>query len=84
MPEAEALVEVTGVGTLSDYASVERILGELPGVRRSGLQEAEGTTATFRVLIRGGAEAVQRALSASARFTRTGVANGRLMYQYRP
>jgi hypothetical protein len=84
MPEAEALVEVTGVGTLSDYASVERILGELPGARRSGLQEAEGTTATFRVLIRGGAEAVQRALSASSRFTRTGVANGRLMYQYHP
>ncbi len=84
MPEAEALLEVTGVGTLNDYASVERILSELPGVRRSGLQEAEGTTATFRVLIRGGAEAVERALSASNRFTRTGVANGRLMYQYRP
>jgi hypothetical protein len=84
MPEAEAVVEVTGVSTLSDYASVERILNELPGARRSGLQEAEGTTATFRILIRGGSEAVERALSGSPRFTRTGIANGRLMYQYHP
>jgi uncharacterized protein len=84
MPEAEALVQITGVATLTDYASVERILSELPGTRRSGLQEAQGTTATFRVLIRGGAEAVERALAGSSRFTRTGIANGRLIYQYRP
>ena len=84
MPEAAALVEVTGVGTLGDYASVERLLSELPGARRSGLQEAEGSTATFRLLIRGGSEAVERALNGSARFTRTGVANGRLIYHYRP
>lgn len=84
MPEADALVEVTGVGTLAEYATVERLLSELPGARRSGLQEAQGTTATFHIVIRGGADAVERALGASAHFTRTGIANGRLMYQYRP
>jgi hypothetical protein len=84
LPEADALVEVSGVATLSDYAAVERVLSELPGVRRSGLEEAAGTTATFRVLIRGGADAVAHALANSPRFAQTGSANARLTYQLRP
>jgi hypothetical protein len=84
LPEADALVEVSGVATLADYAAVERVLSELPGVRRSGLEEAAGTTATFRVLIRGGADAVSQALANSPRFAQTGSANARLTYQLRP
>jgi hypothetical protein len=71
LAEEEALVRVGGVSSLSDYATVERTLGELPGVRRSGLAEANGGTATFRVLIRGGAQAIERALMDSPHLTRT-------------
>jgi len=70
LEEQEALVRVSGVGTLADYAAVERTLAELPGVRRSGIAEAAGGIATFRVLIRGGAQAIERALSGSQHFTR--------------
>jgi hypothetical protein len=83
LPEADALVQVSGVATLADYAAVERVLAELPGVRRSGLEEAAGTTATFRVLIRGGADAVAHALAGSPRLAQTGTADARLTYQLR-
>jgi hypothetical protein len=83
LPEADALVQVSGVATLADYAAVERVLSELPGVRRSGLEEAAGTTATFRVLIRGGADAVAHALASSPRLSQTGSADARLTYQLR-
>lgn len=82
--ESDALVEVSGIGSLGDYALVERMLSGIPGVRRSGLEEAQGTTATFRVLIRGGSEAIERALANSARLAHTGAANARLQYQLHP
>jgi hypothetical protein len=69
LSEEEALVRVSGVGTLADYAAVERTLGELPGVTRSGIEATDGATATFRVLIRGGAQAIEHALAASQHFT---------------
>jgi len=84
LTESDALVEVSGVATLGDYATVERLLNELPGVRRAGLEEAQGATATFRVLIRGGADAVEHALAGSTRLMRTGLADSRLLYQLRP
>jgi|GEM_PF-360715 len=70
LTEEEARVRISGVTTLADYAAVERTFEELPGARRSGLEEADGTTATFRVLIRGGAAAIERALASSQHFTR--------------
>jgi hypothetical protein len=82
--ESDADVRINGVAALPDYANVERMLSGLPGVRRSGLEEADGTTATFRVRIRGGAEAVARALENSARLTRTESAGSELEYQYHP
>jgi hypothetical protein len=36
------------------------------------------------VTVRGGVEAIDRALAGSGRFARSGVANSRLVYQYRP
>lgn len=95
LEEQEAVVRVSGVGTLADYATIERTLGELPGVRRSGIEEADGATATFRVLIRGGSQAIVRALSGSPHFTRIdtgdveapgapGAAAPPLAYEYRP
>jgi hypothetical protein len=82
--EEDAVVEVTGVATLADYASVERMLSELPGVRSSGLSEADGTTARFDVLISGGAQAIQRALVHSQHLAPTGAAGASLTYQFRP
>jgi hypothetical protein len=46
--------------------------------------EANGAAVTFSVFVRGGAEAVDRALSTSSRLTRSGSAEGRLVYSYRP
>ena len=84
LADSDALVQVSGVNSLADYAAIERLLSELPGVRRAGLQESEGATATFRVLIRGGAEAVQRALANSSRLVRTGSGESQLTYQLQP
>lgn len=69
LTDEEATIEVSGIGTLADYAAVERTLEELPGVRRSGIEAADGTTATFSVLIRGGAQAIERVLEGSQHFT---------------
>jgi hypothetical protein len=84
LAEIEALVQVNGVATLADYATVGRLLDGVPGVRRVNVAEASGAAVTFSVFVRGGAEAVDRALSASPRLTRSGSADGRLVYSYRP
>ncbi len=86
--EAEAIVQVRDVKSLSDYAAVGRLLDSVPGVRKSTLEEADGTTATFRVLVRGGADTLDRALANSSRLERSAEAatgtDARLIYQLRP
>ncbi|MGQ0836362.1 MAG: DUF2066 domain-containing protein [Gammaproteobacteria bacterium] len=83
LAEAEALIAVGGIVTLTDYAAVGRLLDAVPGVRRVDVDEAVGTTVTFRVLARGGADGIEQQLAGSSRLTRTGAAGGRLQYQYR-
>jgi Uncharacterized protein conserved in bacteria (DUF2066) len=82
--EAETVVEVEGVSTLADYASVTRLIGEVPGVRRTNLEEAGSSSAVFRVQIRGGSEVLERSLENSGRLVRSGGTASRLIYQYRP
>jgi hypothetical protein len=86
MAELETLVQVGGVSNLNDYAAVGRLLESIPGTRRVSLAEASGSTATFSVVVRGGVEAVDRALSSSARLSRAGASNERaqLVYEYKP
>jgi uncharacterized protein len=85
LAELEARVQIGGVSTLNDYAAVSRLLEGIPGTRRVSLAEVNGGAATFSVLVRGGAEAVDRALGSSARLTRAGSAGGgQLAYEYRP
>ncbi len=84
LAEENAAVEVTGIAALADYAAVERMLADLPGARSSGLVQADGATATFSVLIRGGAQAVERALADSPRLQRVGTADAPLTYQFHP
>jgi len=82
--ELEAVVQVAGVSTLNDYAAVSRLLEGIPGQKKVSLAESNGTTATFSVLVRGGADTVDRALGNSGRLARSGSANGQLLYTYRP
>jgi len=86
MAELETIVQVGGVSTLNDYAAVGRLLESIPGTRRVSLAEASGSTATFSVVVRGGVDAVDRALSSSSRLSRAGAPNERaqLVYQYKP
>ncbi|MEP7247945.1 MAG: DUF2066 domain-containing protein [Gammaproteobacteria bacterium] len=84
LAELETFVQVAGVTALNDYAAVGRLLEGIPGTRRVTLSEANGGTATFSILVRGGAEAVGRALNGSARLARAGDANGQLVYEYKP
>jgi hypothetical protein len=78
---SQVQVLVDGVGTLSDYAHVEGILSQLPGVEHSGLVVAQGAAATFELTIRGGAEAVTRALAGSPHLV---AASEPLHFQYSP
>ncbi|MEJ0035548.1 MAG: DUF2066 domain-containing protein [Gammaproteobacteria bacterium] len=82
--ELEAVVQVAGVSTLNDYAAVSRLLETIPGQKKVSVAETNGTTATFNVLVRGGADTVDRVLGNSPRLTRSGSANGQLLYTYRP
>jgi hypothetical protein len=78
-----AMVQVTGVETLTDYATVGRLLGAVDGVRRIDATEADGATVTFRVLVRGGSFAIDRALESSTQLVRSMSAGGRLVYEFR-
>jgi hypothetical protein len=82
--DAETRVQIDGVAGLSDYASVERILQSVPGVRRARIAEVQGTQAVFELTVRGGAEALDRALSGSTRLARSSASNGTLVYLYHP
>ena len=70
LPEISILVEVEGVAGLKEYARVAEILGSAGGVRSVLLAEAAGTHATFTVVARGGADALQGALAANGSFER--------------
>jgi hypothetical protein len=80
--EAETLIQIEGVTGLTDYAAMQRMFEAVPGVRKANVAEANGSSVTFDVVIRGGADALDRALTGSARLVRAGSSNGRLVYQY--
>lgn len=82
--ELEAVVQVAGVSTLNDYAAVSHLLEGIPGQKKVSVAETNGSTATFNVLVRGGADTVDRALGNSPRMQRSGNANGQLLYTYLP
>jgi hypothetical protein len=82
--ELEAVIQVAGVSTLNDYAAVSRLLESIPGQKKVSVAETNGSTATFNVLVRGGADTVDRVLGNSPRLQRAGNANGQLLYTYRP
>ena len=82
-PESQAIIQVTGVETLKDYATVSRLLGSVDGVRRVDVTEANGLTVIFRVLVRGGSAALDRALASSAQLTHSAASGDRLAYDFK-
>jgi Arc/MetJ family transcription regulator/copper chaperone CopZ len=82
--ELEAVVQVSGVATLNDYAAVSRLLESIPGQKKVSVVETNGSTATFNVLVRGGADTVDRLLGNTPRLAKAGSQNGQLLYTYRP
>jgi len=64
-PETTMLVEVEGVPSLKEYARVTDALGTAGGVRSVQLSEVVSTRATFSVVTRGAADALQASLGAS-------------------
>jgi hypothetical protein len=82
--EATARVEIDGITTLTDYASVERMLESIPGVRRANVSAASGNAVVFDVVARGGGDAISHALAGSTHLVRSDASSARLAYQYRP
>ncbi len=82
--ESEAVVQIDGLNSLSDFALAQRMLEGMPGSRRTTVVGAGGMSATFQVAVRGGAEAIDHALVGSGRFVNSGTSNARPVYTYRP
>lgn len=85
LPELAVLVEIEGVPTLKEYASVADLLGQAPGVRSVQLAEAIGSRATFSVVTRGGTDSLLGALSSQPRLERVDPkAGATLAFRLRP
>jgi hypothetical protein len=85
LPESSILVEIQGVATLKDYARVAELLSAGGGVRSVQLAEAAGTRATFAVMTRGGADALQGGFAGNANFERIEPqAGGTVAYRFHP
>jgi hypothetical protein len=82
--EATAIVQIDGLNSLNDYAVVERMLEGMPGSRRANVIQARGSSASFSVTVRGGVDAIDRVLTGSGRFVRSGTSDSRAVFQYRP
>jgi hypothetical protein len=85
MPESTILVEVEGVPTLKDYARVTDALSSAGGVRSVLLAEAAGTRATYTVITRGGADALQNTLINNPSFERIDPkSGGTIAFRFHP
>jgi hypothetical protein len=82
--ESATRVRIEGVAGLTDYATVERLLQSIPGVRRADVAEIDAGSVTFEVELRGGSAALERELSGSSRMVRIGGGTGTLAYRYQP
>jgi hypothetical protein len=83
-PLVQVAAQVSGVASLTDYARVEQLLRAVPGVRTSGLAAAQGNQATFTLGVRGGGEALLRALAGSQHLSGTGSGETQVQLTYRP
>jgi len=84
LAESEARVQIDGVHTLTDYATVGRLLQATPGVRRANILAAEPTAVIFTVLVRGGAAGLEQALAGQTHLVHTGTTAARTVFRYQP
>jgi len=85
--DGDVRVRIDGVDTLAAYASVERLLQSVPGVRRANIAAAEAASVTFIVTARGGAAGLGQELSETLRLVRVGgglAPGAQLEYRYQP
>ncbi len=71
-PELETELSITGVTSLRDYADVSRSLTAMQGVKSLQLLEIGNGNAVFRLMVRGGDDTLQAALTSEGRFNPTG------------
>jgi hypothetical protein len=62
-------IEVTGIGDLREYASIENYLESQSFISRLSVLALGGDTVRFRLATRGGAESLQRSLALGGRLT---------------
>jgi hypothetical protein len=84
LAESDARVEVDNVRSLTDYATVTRLLQATPGVRRASLLGADPAQVQFLVSVRGGAAGLEQALNGQTHLTPAGSASGRTLLHYQP
>jgi hypothetical protein len=82
--ESVAQVRIEGVGTLADYAGLERLLQSVPGVRRANIAAAEANSVTFEVTVRGGVTGLEQGLAGSSRLVRSASAGAQAVFRYQP
>jgi hypothetical protein len=83
-PELDAIVEVSGVATLADYARASRLLAAVPGVRGVVPLELRAGTVLFSVAVRGGATGLVDALATHPQLSAAAAGGDRLGYLLRP
>jgi len=83
-PEAPVLVDISGVGSLAEYSTAQRLLAAVPGVRSVSVRELRAGQARFGVLVRGGASGLVEALAAHPRFAPATTSNDALSYALTP
>ena len=79
LPEVETLVAFLDVQSLRDFALVTETLGGLPGLKRVLLREVAPQAAMFRLVARGGADALLASLGSSGRFESVPASGGAVL-----
>jgi hypothetical protein len=85
MPEFDAVIELSGVASLKDFAVVSNALSSVNGVRRAAVTEASVDGVVFKVTARGGIETLLNALASDTRFQRADPSSGgAIAFRFRP
>lgn len=84
LAESDARVRIEGVRTLTDYATVTRLLQATPGVKRANIVSAEAASVSFDVTVRGGAAGLEQALAGQGHLVHSGGAGASPVFRYQP
>ncbi len=82
--ESATRVRIEGIGGLTAYVAVARLLQSVPGVRRANLIAAYPDSVAFEIVVRGGAAGLEQSLAGSNRLVRVSAAGTAAVYRYQP